>query len=202
MDKKIILTGIQPTGNPHLGNILGVISPTIKLIKKNSSLLAFILIADLHSLTNIKNTKKLKLNIYKIVATWLSLGLKIKNTIIYKQSSIPEITELTWYLNCLMPYKRLMLGHSFKNKKTNKETINTGILTYPILMAADILIYNAKIITIGKDQLQHMEITRFIAKKFNKKTGFSFKIPEYNLIKKSMNIIGIDGKKMSKSKKK
>lgn len=198
-----ILTAIQSTGIPHLGNILSVIIPTIKLTK-TSVLSSIIFIADLHSFTQIQNPKLLTLQTYEVAATWLAFGLKInKQIILCRQSDIPEVTELNWYLNCLYPYNRLTLSHSFKDKIQNiqHKHINTGLFTYPILMAADILLYNAKIIPIGKDQLQHIEITRKIAHYFNKKFGNIFTLPQGKLINNFMYIPGIDGKKMSKSRK-
>lgn len=197
-NKKIkLLTGIQSTGIPHLGNLFSVIFPTIYLIDQELYS-SFIFIADLHSFTNIKDPDLLKLNTYKVAATWLASGLNINKTIFYRQSDIPEITELYWYFNCLYPYKRLKLVHSFKNKKKD---FNNGIFTYPILMAADILLYNAEIIPIGKDQLQHIEITRKIAQYFNNQIKKIFILPKEKIIEKFMSIPGTDGKKMSKSKK-
>lgn len=196
-----LLTGIQSTGIPHLGNLLSVIFPTISLIN-NKLYNSYIFIADLHSFTNIKDPNLLKLNTYRVAAAWLASGLNINNAIFYKQSDVPEVTELYWYFNCLYPYKRLKLVHSFKNqiKNLNKD-INNGIFTYPILMAADILLYNGEIITVGKDQLQHIEITRKIANYFNKKIAKIFILPKAKIINKFMSVPGIDGKKMSKSKK-
>lgn len=200
---KKILTGIRSTGTPHLGNILGVIIPTIKIINKNKKNTSFIFIADLHSL--IEKEKNIKENAYNIISTWLSFGLNTKNCIFYRQSDIPEVTELAWYFSCFFSYKRLMLSHSFKEKikKNNKKkSINLGLFTYPILMAADILLYDADTIPIGKDQIQHIEITRRIANFFNKKFKQElFVIPNYFIQKKTMLVPGIDGKKMSKSKK-
>ncbi len=197
-----MLTGIRSTGIPHLGNILSVIIPSIKISnnkkKINSS---FIFIADLHSL--IDDNKYIKESIYQIMSTWLSFGLNINNCLFYRQSDISsEVTELAWYFSCIFPYKRLTLSHSFKERiYKNNEKINVGLFTYPILMAADILLFDGSIIPIGKDQIQHIEITRRIAKTFNKKINNKiFTIPNPLLQKKYSSIIGIDGKKMSKSK--
>ncbi|XMD34822.1 MAG: tryptophan--tRNA ligase [Candidatus Karelsulcia muelleri] len=192
----IILTGIQSTGIPHIGNLLGVMLPTIKN-SKTSLKEVFILIADLHSFTNIKSIKNIKNNTYKIAAAWLACGLKLDKAILYRQSDIPQITELFWFLNCFFPYQRLKLSHSFKSKNN----INTGLFTYPILMAADILLFDSKIVFVGKDQLQHIEITRKIAKKINNQIKNLFLIPEAKIKKTSMAIPGIDGYKMSKSRK-
>lgn len=194
-----ILTGIKSTGIPHIGNVLGVMLPIIDIVN-NSLEKVFILIADLHSLTKINNIKKIKDNTYKIAAAWLACGLNIDKAILYRQSDIPQITELFWYLNCFFPYQRLKLSHSFKNMKNYKKNINIGLFTYPILMAADILLFETKIVFVGKDQLQHIEMTRKIAKKINNKIKNIFVIPEAKMKKNSMSIPGIDGSKMSKSK--
>uniref|UniRef100_UPI0032B1200F tryptophan--tRNA ligase n=1 Tax=Candidatus Karelsulcia muelleri TaxID=336810 RepID=UPI0032B1200F len=194
-----ILTGIKSTGIPHIGNVLGVMLPIIDIVN-NSLEKVFILIADLHSLTKINNIKNIKDNTYKIAAAWLACGLNIDKAILYRQSDIPQITELFWYLNCFFPYQRLKLSHSFKNMKNYKKNINIGLFTYPILMAADILLFETKIVFVGKDQLQHIEITRKIAKKINNKIKNIFVIPEAKMKKNSMSIPGIDGSKMSKSK--
>lgn len=197
-----ILTGIQNTNVPHIGNILGVIVPAIYIFN-NSKDLSFMFIANLHSLTKIKNSNFLKESTYKIVSVCLACGLRMDKTIFYLQSDISEITELTWYLNCFSSYKRLTLAHSFKEKKNNinNKSLNIGLFTYPILMGADILLYDAKIIPIGKDQFQHIEIIRNIARIFNRKMGEIFLLPEGKIKKNTMSIKGLDGKKMSKSKK-
>tara|TARA_B100000989_G_scaffold53945_1_gene36183 strand:- start:214 stop:1188 length:975 start_codon:yes stop_codon:yes gene_type:complete len=194
-----VLTGIQSTGVPHLGNILGAIIPAIKKsrTKGNES---FLFIADLHSLTQIKNPDELKKNTLYTAAAWLSFGLDTKNTIFYKQSDIPEVTELAWYLSCFYPYQRLTLSHSFKDKSQNLKDINSGLFNYPVLMAADILLYDANIVPVGKDQLQHLEITRNIASRFNKHFGNTFINPKADLEQNSSYVIGTDGNKMSKSK--
>jgi tryptophanyl-tRNA synthetase len=200
-NKKIIITGIQNTTPPHMGNIFGMINPTININNNNTRNYLLIFIADLHALTQIHNKKLLKLNTYKIVAIFLSLGLKInKNTIIYRQSQIPEITELAWYLSCFYSYKRLKLAHAFKEKKKYMTNINIGLFSYPILMSADILLFNANSVIVGKDQLQHLEITRRIAKKFNNLKKNIFQLPAAEVNNDIINIPGIDGKKMSKSK--
>lgn len=196
------MTGLQSTGNPHIGNIFGVIIPTISYMKnkKYKNSLFFILIADLHSITNYKNSCFLKNNIYKNAATWLSFNINYKKNIFFRQSDIKEINELFWYLNCFYPFNRLKLSHVIKNYKQKKKYYNTGIINYPILMASDILLYNINKVIIGKDQIQHIEITRKIAKIFNKIVNKKiFNIPKYKL-KYNYIIPGIDGEKMSKSK--
>ncbi len=194
-----ILTGIQATGTPHLGNILGAILPAIELAN-NPKYQSFFFIADLHSLTQIKDAGVLKQNSYEVAATWLACGLEVEKTIFYRQSDIPMVCELAWYLNCFFPYQRLQLAHSFKDKADRLEDINAGLFTYPMLMAADILLYNANIVPVGKDQLQHIEFARDVAARFNNKMGETFVIPQAKEQKETNYIPGTDGTKMSKSK--
>ena len=193
-----ILTGVQSTGTPHLGNILGAIIPAIELSKKHSD--SFLFIADLHSLTQIKNSTELKQNTYSTAATWLSFGLNPKKTVFYKQSDIPITTELAWILSSYFPYQRLTLAHSFKDKLNDLKNVNTALFTYPMLMAADILLYDANYVPVGKDQMQHLEITRNVASKFNNLHGDTLIIPEAIVNEDTKLIIGSDGQKMSKSK--
>ena len=193
-----ILTGIQSTGTPHLGNILGAIIPAIELSKKNNE--SFLFIADLHSLTQIKDPKDLKENTYSTAATWLAFGLNPKKTIFYKQSDIPITTELAWILSSYFPYQRLTLAHSFKDKSSDLKNVNAALFTYPMLMAADILLYDANYVPVGKDQIQHLEITRNVASKFNNLHGETLIIPEAIIDENTKLIIGTDGQKMSKSK--
>ena len=193
-----ILTGIQSTGTPHLGNILGAIIPAIELSKKNNE--SFLFIADLHSLTQIKDPKELKENTYSTAATWLAFGLNPQKTIFYKQSDIPITTELAWILSSYFPYQRLTLAHSFKDKSNDLKNVNAALFTYPMLMAADILLYDANYVPVGKDQIQHLEITRNVASKFNNLHGETLIIPEAITDEKTKLIIGTDGQKMSKSK--
>lgn len=195
-----ILTGIQSTGTPHLGNLLGAIIPAIKMAN-NSENESYLFIADMHSVTQIKDPKQLRFNTYSTAASWLAFGLNYNKTIFYRQSDVPQVTELAWYLNCYFPYQRLTLAHSFKDKSNSLEDINAGLFTYPMLMAADILLYDANIIPVGKDQLQHLEITRSVGNKFNHQNGETFIIPESKVDKSNMLITGTDGAKMSKSKK-
>ncbi len=193
-----ILTGIQSTGTPHLGNILGAIIPAIELSKKNNE--SFLFIADLHSLTQIKDAKELKENTYSTAATWLAFGLNPQKTIFYKQSDIPVTTELAWILSSYFPYQRLTLAHSFKDKSNDLKNVNAALFTYPMLMAADILLYDAKYVPVGKDQIQHLEITRNVASKFNNLHGETLILPEAIIDDNTKLIIGTDGQKMSKSK--
>jgi len=194
-----ILTGVQSTGTPHLGNLLGAIMPAINMANdpKNDS---FIFIADLHSLTQIKDAETLRQNTYSVAATWLACGLDIERSVFYRQSDIPQVAELSWYLSCFFPFQRLTLAHSFKDKADRLEDVNSGLFTYPMLMAADILLYDAEIVPVGKDQLQHIEMTRDVASRFHAKMGDVFVIPEGNVQEETMYIPGTDGAKMSKSK--
>jgi tryptophanyl-tRNA synthetase len=194
-----ILTGIQSTGTPHLGNILGAIIPAIQKANQAETE-SFLFIADMHSLTQIKNANELKENTYSTAATWLAFGLDVDKTVFYRQSDVPQATELTWYLSSFFSYQRLTLAHSFKDKADRLEDVNAGLFTYPMLMAADILLYDAEVVPVGKDQKQHLEITRDVAQKFNRAMGETFIIPEIALAKDTMYIPGTDGLKMSKSR--
>ncbi|SIQ05800.1 tryptophan--tRNA ligase [Maribacter ulvicola] len=194
-----ILTGIQSTGTPHLGNILGAIKPAIEMANDVSNE-SFLFIADMHSLTQIKNGQELRHNTYAVAATWLAFGLDIENTVFYRQSDVPQTTELSWYLSCFFPYQRLTLAHSFKDKADRLDDVNAGLFTYPMLMAADILLYDADIVPVGKDQMQHIEMTRDVASRFHAQLGETFIIPDGKVQEETMYIPGTDGAKMSKSK--
>lgn len=194
-----ILTGVQSTGTPHLGNLLGAIIPAIEMANQPDNE-SFLFIANLHSLTQIKDAELLKLNTYSTAATWLAFGLDINKTVFYRQSDVPQTAELTWYLSCFFPYQRLTLAHSFKDKADRLEDVNSGLFTYPMLMAADILLYDAQIVPVGKDQLQHIEMTRDVASRFHAQMGETFVIPEALVQEETKYIPGTDGDKMSKSK--
>ncbi|MEP6261325.1 MAG: tryptophan--tRNA ligase [Gillisia sp.] len=194
-----ILTGVQSTGTPHLGNLLGAIIPAIEMANRPENE-SYLFIANLHSLTQIKDAETLKQNTYSTAATWLAFGLDIEKTVFYRQSDIPQVTELSWYLSCFFPYQRLTLAHSFKDKADRLEDVNSGLFTYPMLMAADILLYDAEIVPVGKDQLQHIEMTRDVASRFHAQVGETFVIPEGKVQEETKYIPGTDGDKMSKSK--
>ena len=194
-----ILTGVQSTGTPHLGNLLGAILPAIKMANDPENE-AFLFIADMHSLTQIKDGKELRDNTYSTAATWLACGLDIEKTVFYKQSDVSQVTELSWYLSCFFPYQRLTLAHSFKDKSDRLEDVNAGLFTYPMLMAADILLYDAEIIPVGKDQLQHLEMTRDVANRFNNMVGNTLVAPKAKIQENTKLIPGTDGEKMSKSR--
>jgi len=193
-----ILTGIQSTGRPHLGNILGAIKPGVELSEdpKNEALF---FIADLHSLTSVKDSTERQENTLATAAAWLAFGFDTDKNLLYRQSQIPEVCELTWFLNCYTPYPMLANAHSFKDKSDRLSDVNAGLFIYPVLMASDILMYDANYVPVGKDQQQHLEITRDIASAFNARYGETFVIPEAKIDKTVMTIPGIDGNKMSKS---
>jgi tryptophanyl-tRNA synthetase len=193
-----ILTGIQSTGTPHLGNLLGAIIPAIELSNKpeNDS---FLFIADLHSVTQIKDGAALRANTYSTAAAWLACGLNIDKVIFYRQSDVPQTAELAWYLSCFFPFQRLTLAHSFKDKSDRLDDVNAGLFSYPMLMAADILLYDAEFIPVGKDQLQHIEITRDVAARFNHQMGDTFVLPESSVQEETKYVPGTNGGKMSKS---
>lgn len=194
-----ILTGVQSTGTPHLGNLLGAILPAIEMAN-NPANEAFLFIADMHSLTQIKDGKELRENTYSTAATWLACGLDISKTVFYRQSDIPQTTELTWYLSCFFPYQRLTLAHSFKDKADRLGDVNAGLFSYPMLMAADILLYDAEIVPVGKDQLQHLEMTRDVANRLNHIVGETLVAPQAKIQENTKLVPGTDGEKMSKSR--
>ena len=194
-----ILTGIQATGTPHLGNILGAIVPAIELSKKTENE-SFLFIANMRTLTQIKDAEVLKKNTYEIAAAWLAFGLNTEKTYFYRQSDIPETCELSWYLSCFFPYQRLTLAHSFKDKADRLGDVNVGLFTYPMLMAADILLYDAEVVPVGKDQLQHLEMARDVGARFNNQMGEVFVLPQAELQENTKYVPGTDGNKMSKSR--
>jgi tryptophanyl-tRNA synthetase len=196
-----ILTGIQSSGQSgevHLGNILGAIQPGIELSKKAENE-AFFFIADLHSLTTVKDAEVRKANVYAVAAAWLAFGFDTDQNVFYRQSDVPEVCELTWYLNCFTPFPMLANAHSFKDKSENLSDVNAGLFDYPVLMACDILLYDAEFVPVGKDQKQHLEMTRDMASSFNHKFGETFVVPEAMIDERVMVIPGTDGRKMSKS---
>ena len=193
-----ILTGIQSTNIPHLGNILGAVMPAIELSKQPGNESLFF-IANLHSLTTVKNAQMLKESTDAVAATWLSFDFDTDKNIFYRQSDVAEVCELTWYLNCFTPFPMLANAHSFKDKSERLADVNAGLFTYPVLMAADIILYDAHFVPVGKDQVQHLEMTRDIAEKFNNVYGETFVLPQAKIDEEVMIVPGIDGQKMSKS---
>ncbi len=193
-----ILTGVQSTGTPHLGNLLGAIIPAIELSNKPENE-SFLFIADLHSVTQIKDGNTLRNNTYSTAAAWLACGLNTDKVVFYRQSDVPQTTELSWYLSCFFPFQRLTLAHSFKDKADRLDDVNAGLFSYPMLMAADILLYDANFVPVGKDQLQHIEISRDVASRFNHQMGETFVLPEAKIEESNMLVPGTNGGKMSKS---
>lgn len=193
-----ILTGIQSSGRPHLGNLLGAIIPAIKLSKQPENE-SFFFIADLHSLTTIKDAQLRTDNVRAVAAAWLAFGFDVEKNFLYRQSRIPEVCELTWYLNCFTPFPMLANAHSFKDKADRLADVNAGLFTYPVLMTADIILYDANVVPVGKDQKQHLEMARDIATSFNNQYGETFVVPEAKIEEQVMTVPGTDGQKMSKS---
>ncbi|RRB07035.1 tryptophan--tRNA ligase [Larkinella rosea] len=194
-----ILTGIQSSGRPHLGNILGAIKPAIALSEQPGNE-SFFFIADLHSLTSIKDGGLRREYIRAVASAWLAFGLDTAKNTFWRQSHVAEHTELAWYLNCFTPYPMLANAHSFKDKADRLADVNAGVFMYPCLMAADILLYDADIVPVGKDQKQHVEMTRDMASALNHRVGEEiFVLPESRIDERIMTIPGIDGQKMSKS---
>ncbi len=193
-----ILTGIQSSGSPHLGNLLGAIIPAIAL-SRNPANESFFFIADLHSVTTVKDAEIRKKNVYAVAAAWLAFGFDTNKNVFYRQSQIAEVCELTWYLSCFTPFPMLANAHSFKDKSEKLFDVNAGLFTYPVLMTGDIILYDADYVPVGKDQEQHLEIARDIATTFNNRYGEIFVIPQAKIGEEIKTIPGIDGKKMSKS---
>ena len=195
---KTSLSGIKPTGTPHLGNILGMILPAIEMQNSHKT---FYFIANLHALTSVHDAAALRKDTFEVAATWLALGLDPAKSILFVQSEVPEVTELTWFLSCCVSMGDLFRAHSFKAAKDKGEEgrMNHGAFSYPVLMAADILLYDADVVPVGKDQVQHLEMARAIAARFNHYYGDTLKEPK-ELLQESVAIVpGIDGRKMSKS---
>ena len=204
MDNKIVLTGIKPTGTPHIGNYIGALKPLIELSQNHKTVM---FIADLHALNAEKDAKKIKQHTYEIAALMIAMGLNLENTILFRQSDINEIYQLTEFLMNVTPKGLMNRAHSYKAMiEKNTESgddidagVNMGLYTYPVLMAADILLYNADIVPVGKDQKQHVEFARDIAGYFNNTYGETFKLPEPVIGEDTGILPGLDGRKMSKS---
>lgn len=196
-NKKRILSGVKPTGKAHLGNYLGAMKNHVNMQNEYES---FIFIADLHSLTTVKDKDTLQKLIIDIALDYLALGINPDRTIFFRQSDIPEHSELTWILNCVTPMSMLELAHAYKDAKAKGDKeINAGVFDYPVLMAVDILIYKPDLVPVGKDQKQHVEIARDIAGKFNRIYGEVFKMPSPYIPEYTGIVTGTDGQKMSKS---
>lgn len=197
MSKKILLSGIQPSGRPHIGNYFGAMKQFVELQKEYES---FIFIADYHALTTLQKKDELRKNILDVAIDYLAIGLDAKHVTLYKQSDIPEHTELAWIFECLTTVPYLERAHAFKDAQAKRSEVNVGTFNYPLLMAADILLYDADAVPVGQDQKQHVEIARDTAEKFNRVYGDTFKLPEPRILGEVSVVPGIDGEKMSKSK--
>ncbi len=197
--KKILVSGIQASGRPHIGNYFGAMKQNIEL-SNSGEYESYIFIADYHSMTTLTDKDERMKSSFDIACTYLALGLDPSKVVLFKQSDVPVHTELAWILNTVTPMPMLMLAHAFKDKEAKNADINAGLFTYPVLMAADILMYNADVVSVGKDQEQHIEITREIAGKFNRSYGEFFRMPQAYVVKGVETVPGTDGTKMSKSK--
>ncbi|MSU58515.1 MAG: tryptophan--tRNA ligase [Pedosphaera sp.] len=191
-----ILSGIQPSGALHIGNYFGMMRPAIELQAKGE---AFYFIADYHSMTSLFDAAERRKNTLDVALDFLACGLDPKRAVFFKQSDVPEVCELSWLLSTLTPMGLLQRAHSFKDKADKGIPVNHALFAYPVLMAADILIYDSNIVPVGQDQKQHVEMTRDIASKFNEQYGQTFVIPEPQIREAVAKVPGIDGEKMSKS---
>jgi tryptophanyl-tRNA synthetase len=197
-DSKILLSGVKPTGKPHIGNYLGAMRQFADLQKDYES---FVFIADLHALTSLQNPKELSQNIIDVALDYLAIGLDPEKVHLYKQSDVPQVAELAWIFNCITTMPYLMRAHAFKDAEAKNKEINVGVFDYPLLMSADILIQDADIVPVGFDQKQHLEIARDTGEKFNRIFGDTFKLPKPLILETVQTVPGIDGQKMSKSYK-
>jgi len=207
MNKAIVLTGITTTGTPHLGNYVGAIRPAIAA-SKNADFLPFYFLADYHALIKCQEPERVRQSSLEIAATWLALGLDTANAVFYRQSDVPEILELSWMLTCVASKGLMNRAHAYKaavaeneqsGEKDPDKGITMGLFSYPILMAADILMFNANKVPVGKDQIQHIEMARDMAARFNHIYGEHFVLPEALLEEHGATLSGLDGRKMSKS---
>ena len=196
--KKTLISGVKPTGRPHVGNYLGAMKQFVDLQDDYQS---SIFIADLHALTSVQNKKELEEGIFELTVDYLAIGLDPKKTILFKQSDVPQVAELAWIFNCITTMPYLMRAHAFKDAEAKNKEINVGLFDYPILMAADILIHDIDVVPVGLDQKQHLEIAKDTGEKFNRIFGETFRLPEPYILEKVKTVPGTDGQKMSKSYK-
>lgn len=194
--KKVLLSGVKPTGRPHIGNYFGAMRQFVELQNEYTP---FIFIADYHALTTVQNRMEMEENILGVALDYLALGLNPSEAVLYKQSDIRLATELAWIFDCLTTMPYLMRAHAFKDAEAKSKEINVGIFNYPMLMAADILLFNADVVPVGQDQKQHIEIARDTAEKFNRIFGDTFKLPAPLILTDVETVPGTDGRKMSKS---
>ena len=207
MMKQKILTGIKPTGEPHIGNYVGAIRPSLDLVKKEN-VSAYLFIADSHSLTTNPPSQFLRESVYKVAASWLACGLAVEETVFYCQSDVPELFELNWILSCVTSKGLMNRAHSYKSKRDHNlqagkkdldDGVNMGLYNYPLLMGADILLFSADQVPVGQDQIQHLEMTRDIAQRFNRTYNTELLTVPKALVREETILPGIDGRKMSKS---
>jgi tryptophanyl-tRNA synthetase len=204
---KTLLTGVKPTGSPHLGNYLGAIQPALAMAA-SPAYRSYLFIAEYHALTSVHDRKKFREYIHDVAATWLALGLDPEKTVFYRQGDVPEIFELNWILSCFTPKGLMNRAHAYKAVvQANEEAgnpdvdagVSMGLFGYPVLMSADILLFRSEVVPVGRDQIQHVEIARDIAGRFNQAFGKTFTLPEYVVQENSAVLPGLDGRKMSKS---
>jgi tryptophanyl-tRNA synthetase len=196
--KKIMLSGVKPTGRPHIGNYFGAMRQFVEL---QNTFGGYVFVADLHAITSLQNKEELKQNIIDVVIDYLAIGLDPKKITFFKQSDVPAHTEMAWIFNCLTTMPYLMRAHAFKDAEAKSKEVNVGLFDYPILMAADILLYGPDVVPVGQDQKQHVEIARDTAEKFNRIYGETFKLPKEYIVESVKTVPGTDGQKMSKSYK-
>lgn len=195
---KILLSGVKPTGRPHIGNYFGAMKQFVDLQKDHK---CYFMIVDYHALNSVQNKSEMSENILNVALDYLAIGLDPEKSVIFKQSDVPEHTELTWIFDTITTMPYLMRAHAFKDAEAKNKEISVGTFNYPMLMAADILLYDTDIVPVGQDQKQHVEITRDTAEKFNRIYGETFKLPEEYIVKNLATVPGTDGHKMSKSYK-
>ena len=196
MSKKVFLSGVQPSGKPHIGNYFGAMKQFISLQNENDG---YAIIVDYHALHSLRNSKEMNENIKAVLLDYLAIGLNPEKVVLFKQSDISEHTELTWIFDTIITMPYLMRAHAFKDAEAKNKEIDVGTFNYPVLMAADILLYGPDMVPVGADQKQHVEIARDIAEKFNHIYGETFKLPEAMIVKENAVVPGTDGRKMSKS---
>lgn len=196
MEKKILVSGAKPTGRLHIGNYFGALKQFVDLQKDYK---VHIFLADYHALTSIQSRQEMQKLSFDLICAYLAIGVDPKKSILYRQSTLPEHAELAWIFNCLVSVPWLERAHAFKDAQAKKSDINVGTFDYPVLMAADILMYDGEVVPVGKDQVQHIEMAREIANKFNNTFGETFKTPKELLVKEVEIVPGTDGQKMSKS---
>lgn len=194
--QKILLSGVKPTGRPHIGNYFGALKQFVDLQNEYET---YIMIADYHALTNTTDASILRQSVLDLAVDYLAIGLDSEKVAIFQQSAVPEHTELAWIFNCLTTMPYLARAHAYKDALAKNKEVNVGVFTYPLLMAADILLYDADAVPVGLDQKQHVEIARDLAEKFNRTFGEVFKLPESLILDQVKTVIGLDGQKMSKS---